>query len=118
MRLSLALRLPIRAAMSGNATISLEDLVTRFQTASESWERSYRELQGRVQSLTAELEREREERIRLERLAAISEMAMDLAHEMSNPLGKHRLYASMLDGAYAEQIVEKVRLLNHSVMDV
>jgi hypothetical protein len=38
---------------------------------------------------TAELEGT-EERIRLERLAAISEMAMDLAHEMSNPLEKHR----------------------------
>jgi hypothetical protein len=37
--------------MSGNA-ISLEDLITRFQSASESLEHSYRELQGRVQSLT------------------------------------------------------------------
>ena len=37
--------------------VSLEDLVTRFQSAAESLERSYRELQGRVQSLTAELER-------------------------------------------------------------
>jgi len=67
--------------------VSLEDLVTRFQSASESLERSYRELQGRVQSLTAELEREREERIRLERLAAMGEMAMELAHEIRNPLG-------------------------------
>src|SRR2546425_7337747 len=118
MRLSLALRLPIRAAMSGNATISLEDLVTRFQTASESLERSYRELQGRVQALTAELEREREERIRLERLAAMGEMAMELAHEIRNPLGSIELYASMLDGDYAEQIVRSVRLLNHSVTNV
>jgi nitrate/nitrite-specific signal transduction histidine kinase len=70
--------------------ISLEDLSTRFQWVAQSLERSYRELQGRVQSLTAELEREREERIRLERHAAISEMAMDLAHEMSNPLERHR----------------------------
>ena len=75
--------------MSGHA-ISLEDLSTRFQSVAQSLERSYRELQGRVQSLTAELEREREKRIRLERLAAISEMAMDLAHEMSNPLERHR----------------------------
>src|SRR5581483_5055694 len=59
-----------RGVMSGHS-VSLEYLVTRFQVASESLERSYRELQGRVQSLTAELEREREERIRLERLAAM-----------------------------------------------
>src|SRR5437879_2017489 len=103
--------------MSGHA-ITLEDLVVRFQSASESLERSYRELQGRVQSLTAELEREREERIRLERLAAMGEMAMELAHEIRNPLGSIELYASMLDGEYAEQIVRSVRLLNHSVTNV
>src|SRR2546430_3188092 len=103
--------------MSGHA-ITLEDLVTRFQSASESLERSYRELQGRVQSLTAELEREREERTRLERLAAMGEMAMELAHEIRNPLGSIELYASMLDGEYAEQIVRSVRLLNHSVTNV
>ena len=103
--------------MSGHA-ITLEDLVTRFQSASESLERSYRELQGRVQSLTAELEREREERIRLERLAAMGEMAMELAHEIRNPLGSIELYASMLEGDYAEQIVRSVRLLNHSVTNV
>ena len=111
------LRLPIPAAMSGNA-ITLEDLLLRFQSASESLERSYRELQGRVQALTAELEREREERIRLERLAAMGEMAMELAHEIRNPLGSIELYASMLDGDYAEQIVRSVRLLNHSVTNV
>ncbi len=104
-------------AMSSHA-ITLEDLVTRFQSASESLERSYRELQGRVQSLTAELEREREERIRLERLAAMGEMAMELAHEIRNPLGSIELYASMLEGEYAEQIVRSVRLLNHSVTNV
>src|SRR5262249_44609343 len=97
---------------------SLEDLVTRFQSASDSLERSYRELQGRVQSLTAELEREREERIRLERLAAMGEMAMELAHEIRNPLGSIELYASMLEGEFAEQIVRSVRLLNHSVTNV
>src|SRR5437762_14305300 len=112
-----ALRLPIPAAMSGHA-VTLEDLVTRFQSASESLERSYRELQGRVQSLTAELEREREERIRLERLAAMGEMAMELAHEIRNPLGSFELYASMLEGDYAEQIVRSVRLLNHSVTNI
>jgi signal transduction histidine kinase len=103
--------------MSGHA-VTLEDLVTRFQSASESLERSYRELQGRVQSLTAELEREREERIRLERLAAMGEMAMELAHEIRNPLGSIELYASMHEGESAEQIVRSVRLLNHSVTNV
>jgi len=103
--------------MSGHA-VTLEDLLVRFQSASESLERSYCELQGRVQALTAELEREREERIRLERLAGMGEMAMELAHEIRNPLASIELYASMLDGEYAEQIVRSVRLLNHSVTNV
>jgi len=98
--------------------ISFEDLITRFQNASESLERAYGELQDRVQSLTVELEREREERIRLERFAAMGEMAMELAHEIRNPLGSIELYASMLEGEYAEQIVRSVRLLNHSVTNV
>src|SRR5436305_15264709 len=99
--------------MSGHA-ITLEDLVTRFQSASESLERSYRELQGRVQSLTEELERGREERIRLERLDAMGEIAMELAHGIRNALGSIEVYASMLDGEYAEQIVRSVRLLKRS----
>jgi two-component system sensor histidine kinase FlrB len=103
--------------MTGHDT-SLEELVTRFQSASESLERSYRDLQQRVQSLTAELEKERQERDRLQRLAAMGEMAMELAHEIRNPLGSIELYASMLEGDYAEQIVQSVRLLNHSVTNV
>jgi len=103
--------------MSGQV-ISFEDLVTRFQSASDSLERSYRELQNRVQSLTEELEKEREERVRLERLAAMGEMAMELAHEIRNPLGSIELYASMLEGDYADQILQSVRLLNHAVTNV
>jgi len=51
-------------------------------------------------------------------MAAMGEMAMELAHEIRNPLGSIELYASMIDGEYAEQIVRSVRLLNHSVTNV
>jgi two-component system sensor histidine kinase FlrB len=81
-------------------------------------EKSYGELQERVRVLTSELEKERENRIRLERLAAMGEMSMELAHEIRNPLASIELYASMLDGDFAEQIVRSVRLLNHSVTNV
>lgn len=96
----------------------LADLVERFQTASQSLERSYGELQVRVQSLTAELERERGERIRLERLAAMGEMALELAHEIRNPLGSIELYASMMSGEYAQQIVRSVKVLDHTLSNV
>jgi signal transduction histidine kinase len=45
----------------------------------------------------------------------MGEMAMELAHEIRNPLASIELYASMLDGHDAEQIVRSVRLLNHTV---
>jgi signal transduction histidine kinase len=96
----------------------LKDLVLTFQSASEALEKSYGELQDRVRILTAELEKERDQRIKLERLAAMGEMSMELAHEIRNPLGSIELYASMLDGEFAEQIVRSVRLLNHSVTNV
>jgi two-component system sensor histidine kinase FlrB len=94
------------------------DLILTFQSTSEALEKSYRELQERVQALNLELEREREQRIKLERLAAMGEMAMELAHEIRNPLGSIELYASMLEGEFAEQIVQSVRLLNHSVTNI
>lgn len=89
-----------------------------FQSASEALEKSYSELQDRVRVLTSELEKERDQRIRLERLAAMGEMSMELAHEIRNPLASIELYASMLDGEFADQIVRSVRLLNHSVTNV
>jgi len=96
----------------------LQDLVLTFQGASEALEKSYRELQNHVRILSEDLEREREKRIRLERLAAMGEMAMELAHEIRNPLASIELFASMLDGDHADQIVRSVRLLNHSVTNI
>jgi signal transduction histidine kinase len=96
----------------------LATLVKRFEMAADALERSYHDLQQRVETLTAELQKEREERIRLERVAGMGEMAMELAHEIRNPLGSIELYASMLEGEYAQQIVQSVRLLNHSVTNV
>ena len=95
-----------------------EDLISKFQATSVSLERSYRQLQDRVRELSAELDGEREQRIRLERMAAMGEMAMELAHEIRNPLGSIELYASMIDGEYADQTVRGVRLLNHSVTNI
>lgn len=95
-----------------------ETLFNRFQVTAESLEAAYAALQERVRRLQEELEEERGQRIELERLAAMGEMAMELAHEIRNPLGSIELFASMLDGPYAEQIVRGVRLLNHSVTNV
>ena len=95
-----------------------EDLISKFQATSVSLERSYRQLQDRVRELSAELDEEREQRIRFERLAAMGELAMELAHEIRNPLGSIELYASMIKGPHADQIVRGVQLLNHSVTNM
>ena len=107
-----------RLVARGTDTHLLKDLVLTFQSASQALEKSYSDLQERVRILSADLEREREQRIRLERLAAMGEMAMELAHEIRNPLASIELFASMLEGNYADQIVRSVRLLNHSVTNV
>jgi len=96
----------------------LHELADRFQSASSSLERSYKDLQETVRTLSMQLQKERDERIRLERLAAMGELAMELAHEIRNPLGSIELYASMAEGEYAEQIVRSVRLLNHTVSNI
>ena len=95
-----------------------EGLISKFQATSQSLERSYLKLQDRVRELSTELDDEREQRIQLERLAAMGEMAMELAHEIRNPLGSIKLYASMIEGPHAEQIIRSVRLLNHSVTNI
>src|SRR5262245_44140150 len=106
---------PVRQDGVRNSYPMLEELIERFRASSESLELSYSQLQQRMTALSAELEKEREERIRLERMAAMGEMAMELAHEIRNPLASIELYASMLNGRDAEQIVRSVRLLNHTV---
>src|SRR5678815_3988467 len=107
-----------RLRTRGSESHLLKDLVLTFQSASQALEKSYGDLQDRVRILTEDLERERGQRIRLERLAAMGEMAMELAHEIRNPLGSIELFASMMEGEYADQIVRSVRLLNHSVTNV
>jgi two-component system sensor histidine kinase FlrB len=107
-----------RESAARPSQVLLEELADRFESASTSLERSYAELKERVSTLSAELQKEREERVRLERLAAMGEMAMELAHEIRNPLGSIELYASMTEGEHAKQIVRSVRLLNHTVANI
>ena len=90
---------------------TLEDLVSTFQSTSESLERSYRDLQGRVQSLIFKLERER-----AERLAALGEMAMILTPEERN--SGIEISTSMFHGESAGRIVRIVRISNNPVSNV
>jgi hypothetical protein len=44
-------------------------------------------------------------------------MAMELGR-IRNPLASIELFASMIEGEHADQIVRSVRLLNHSVTNI
>ena len=80
----------------GPDTNLVKNLRLSFENASQALEKSYGELQDRVrilsehlEILSEDLEKKRGQRIRLEGLAAMGEMAMELARN-SKPAGEHR----------------------------
>src|SRR5438876_420164 len=77
-------------------TMMIEEIETRLQSASGSRERSYRVTQGRVESLAAEIERERKER-RLERPAAMADAKVrKWLHDVNNRIGMILANAELL----------------------
>ena len=113
----------------------------RFAAATARLEDEYSVLQGRLATLTAELEEknrllaasvERERRLEAEalrasRLAAMGETAAMLAHEIRNPLGAMELFTGLLlqdlhDRPAAQHLVQQVASgiadLNHLVTNL
>ena len=100
--------------------MTLEDLMKRFQSASESTGCSCRELKGRVQSLTAEPER-------AGRTDSIGTACSDRRNghgtggRDSDPLASIESFVSMLEGNYAERICTEcavVESLRHKYSSV
>jgi two-component system sensor histidine kinase FlrB len=111
---------------NGNV-VGLQEAFRVFNEASETLQKSYSELQLETRRLSAELAAANAELQRSQRLQAMGEMAVQLAHEIRNPLGSIELFASMLatglpDRAdmkgWATQIVSGVTFLNTIVTNM
>jgi signal transduction histidine kinase len=116
---------PIEAR--GEHVLGLQEAFQVFNKASETLQKSYTELQTETRRLSAELAAANAELQRAQRLQAMGEMAVQLAHEIRNPLGSIELFASMLATGlpsksdmrgWANQIVSGVTFLNTIVTNM
>lgn len=81
----------------------LAELMTAFNEVTAKLEQTHAQLRGEVRRLSAELRDANEALQRSKRLAALGEMAAGIAHEVRNPLGSIRLYATMLEEDLADR---------------
>jgi signal transduction histidine kinase len=107
--------------------IGLQHAFEVFSKASETLQHSYAHLQTETHRLQQELAAANEELQRAQRLQAMGEMAIQLAHEIRNPLGSIELFAALLSKelrdkadqkSWAEQIVTGVKFLNTIVTNM
>jgi len=78
-------------------------ILRKYNDVTERLKRSHETLAREVCRLRQELQSKNKELERRERLAALGEMAAGLAHEIRNPLGGIRLYASLLERDLADR---------------
>jgi signal transduction histidine kinase len=84
----------------GHAALTSSDLaglLATFNEVTNKLQSAHDSLRGEVARLTSELHEANEQVERSKRLAALGEMAAGIAHEVRNPLGSIRLYATMLE---------------------
>lgn len=107
--------------------VELAELVATFNDVAGKLQGTHETLRLQVARLESELREAHAQLKRARELASLGEMAAGIAHEVRNPLGSIRLYASMLvqdlpdrpgEQAVAEKIARAVERLDAVVGDV
>jgi len=123
---------PVLRAAETNAepTVSgadLAELIRSFNEVTSRLQGTHETLTGEVSRLKGELREANQQLRRAKELAALGEMAAGIAHEVRNPLGSIRLFASAIEEdlddrpepqRMARRIVDAVRGLDAVVSDV
>lgn len=84
------------------------ELMGAFNAVTARLQDSHEKLRAEVERLTRELGEANDALQRSRRLAALGEMAAGIAHEVRNPLGSIRLYATMLREDLADRPEQRI----------
>ncbi|MCL4198559.1 MAG: hypothetical protein KJZ69_13820 [Phycisphaerales bacterium] len=100
---------PPATAGASIETPDLAEIMSAFTRVTDRLQGAHQTLQAEVSRLNRELRETNEQLRRSRQLAALGQMAAGIAHEVRNPLGSIRLYASLLVDDLADR-PESIRL--------
>jgi len=107
----------IATGVAKRETTELAGIIQAYNEGTDRLKQSHELLRAEVCRLHGQLEEKNRELRRRERLAALGEMAAGVAHEIRNPLGAIKLYASLLERDIANQ-AEPLELARHITVGV
>jgi len=96
-----------KAPAAALSPVDLAELIASFNEVTARLQSTHESLRAEVSRLNTELADTRTQLRRAQELAALGEMAAGIAHEVRNPLGSIRLYASVLAQDLAQQPAQR-----------